>query len=607
MKKLISVLILICVLALTCNVCTFAYNQTLVETQFEYSISNPAWLKTLVVNENMLDVNGITTRTDLVAVPDYPYSKTPDGFKTEVSYYTNLYTLDDTGRRAGYVYVLDYLNQASTAVDGEISDDEIREWLTHNGIIYPTPYNTETLIMARTLYSMMSNNVYGLTFEPGTTIEAALIQYLSIVVGDDMSAILAINKNIMPQTLDEYVFLVCIVALNVKGYNVNSDTPQEEVYRLTAVETIKLAGIAVDTDSMTLEELKSTYMAAMLGKKYDVNLDIKMLDSALKSNSVPIYILRVMAQKNGLAVKSTATYDEAFEIVAKHTYVFAFEKGEFYADVYNYDAQLAYIRDKIWVSVSSLHTADAAKGETLVMKINGEPVGTEEFKEIPLSRDAEIQAVVITVEYRDNYQNITKTYTINVKQGLVDAPQNEATFTGNSMIGIVAGNTTKYISGLLPLLGFDTGIPGVNTPSADIFGLLMPSVNPDNTDTADRSFFDNVFSNAYSSAIKIGSLISVSPTPGETVDNMGTLAAFAGAPPEGYEYVVNESGYVIDIIKIRDEGSTGDYGFVDVPVTGNTSSDSGIEALKSRIPYIAVPVGLAVLAIVCTIIFRKKD
>ena len=61
--------------------------------------------------------------------------------------------------------------------------------------------------MARTLYSMMSNNVYGLTFEPGTTIEAALVQYLSIVVGDDMSAILAINKNIMPQTLDEYVFL----------------------------------------------------------------------------------------------------------------------------------------------------------------------------------------------------------------------------------------------------------------------------------------------------------------------------------------------------------------------------------------------------------------
>lgn len=590
MKKITCTAVTLCILVSLLSVCALAYTPMTVETQFDYSVSNPAWLKSLVLNENMLSTDNITVNTRLTALPEYPYSKTADSFKSDVEYYVSLYSLDVSAKRAAYVYVLDYMNSASAAVAGETSDEYIKEWLEGNGIVYPPNglNNPENLIFARTLYSLMSRGYPGVTVPPGTTVQAALVMYMSVVFGDDMTQMLAMNDGIMPETLDEYVYLVCLVGLNANGYSVSRSTPVEEVYRLSAVQTVRTAGIAVDADTVTFDELRNDFTAVWVGKQYGVSLDPAAFAAANAGGTGALYVIKMIGKSNGIAVKDGLSYKDAFETVAANTTYFAFDTGEFYADIYNYEAYLTYIREKVWICPTALRTPGA--GETLTITIDGAESPTGEYKEVRLSADAEIQTVMITVTFSGE-QNYSKTYTIRIHQGAAAAPPNENSLTGNSLIGTFAGNTIGYVASAFPIFG-----------DALSASLLMPSIG----ESAPKNFYLN---SAISSAFYLASAAgtgadAISPLEG----NPGTLLVIAAAPPEGYEYVTDEKGYVISIVRKKDEGTTGDGGRTDVPVNRNGAGVSfSYDMIKTKLPYAAVPAGAAVLLLVCAALFKKKD
>ena len=558
-----------------------------VETQFDYSVSNPAWLKSLILNENMLNVNSIATNTKLTALPEYPYSKTADSFKSDVEYYTQLYSLDVSSKRAAYIYVLEYLNSASAAVQGETSDEYIKEWLTDNGIIYPTNglYDTENLIFARTLYSLMSGGYSGVTIPSGTTVQAALVMYMAVIFGDDIASMIAMNDGLMPETFDEYVYLVCLVALNANGYNVNRQTPENEIYRLTAVQMVRTAGYAVDADTVTFEELKNDFTAVWVGKVYDVNLDATEFAEATANGTGALYVIRTIGKTHGIAVQNDASYADAFTTVAENTDVFAFDTGEFYADIYNYEAYLSYIREKVWICPTALHTPEG--DESILITVDGSPVETGEYKEIPLSTEAETQTVIITVTFTGD-KTYTKNYTIKIHQGTATAPANENTLSGNSVLGVLAGNTVSYIASAIPIFG--------NALNAS---LLMPSIGYGTPKSIDvSSVISSALSNSYFGTTGNLSL---------TTENTGTLLVLAADPPEGYKFETDEKGYVIAIVKDVEEGATGDGGRTDVKVNGDSDVKLTFDMLKSKIPVFVIPAGVAVILLVCTFIFKKKE
>lgn len=618
--------------------CASAAVPLTIETQFTYGVSNPAWLKDLTVKENMLDINSLAKNLKLEALPDYPYSMTPDTFKEEVEYFIELYSLDEGSRRAAYVYVLNHMGSFSAAASSDVSDEQIKVYLENKGIIYPVDglENTENLIFARALYSVMSVDALGVKVPAGTTLEGALVLYLSKIFGDDMASLLMFNSGLSLESLEDYVTVVCKVALNVNGYTVSPSTPKEEVYRLMAIQTIREVGISVDENNVSFEELKLKYLAATLGLQYDISVDPLQLQSELAASNAHFYILRLLGQSRGLAVRQNQKYSDAFMLVAENSDIFALETGEFYADIYNYKVQLEYLRDKIWVSPTALSVANQ-DGQSVTVTVNGKNINSGTFCEVELNKSIEMQAISIGVTYIDAEQTATKVYTLKVYQGLVEAPASEnVTVPGNSLIGIIANNTfTRFstalgesmnslpprISGIMSLLmptiggeqtSQDNTTGGLISSAGDFLSALIFKAQNSSTGNVVGVGSDTInppVTNpslpGYISPQNGGSFGSSATTQGININN-------AGAPPTGYSYLVNDSGYIIGIspdYMIKDQDQGGSPQAYNPPAAPIGTADSGVtwEMAKGVLPYIALPVSLALVTLAFVFIFKKKS
>ncbi|NLA76667.1 MAG: hypothetical protein GX851_02355, partial [Clostridiales bacterium] len=73
-------------------------------TQFSYTETNKAWMRKLVVKEDM-SLAGLTQEAALIVKPDYPYSHTSKSFYDEVNYLVDYYYLDDESRKAAYIFI----------------------------------------------------------------------------------------------------------------------------------------------------------------------------------------------------------------------------------------------------------------------------------------------------------------------------------------------------------------------------------------------------------------------------------------------------------------------------------------------------------------------
>lgn len=507
--------LLLCAFSPAADAALFAF-----ETQFDYSKANTAWLTDLVAKENMTDIEQIAARLTLEAVPDYPYTETPESFKNEVAYFCTIYTIDEQSLRAAYIYVFQMMGDYSYIIEAGTTDEQIKEYLVDKGIVYPENADEDTLILARALYVAISSGALDQYIDgsslSGIQLEKAIIDYASAICGIDTASLSKWIDGGKILSLDDFVLATARLSLWTSGYSVTPQTPAAEVYRQLAVMVIEQQGITAGADLST-EELKLRYMAAMLGKSYDIQVDSTKLSEAIAAHNVPFYILQLLGQKAGLSIKPTVySYEDAFYLVADNSDVFDIEPGEFYADIFEYNVHLAKRRSSIWLYPTTYSGVSDAKSVSVT--VDGVPVKDNFYSEVSLDPSLNMQTLSIKVTYTTRSVKNDCTYLLNVYQGTGAQPEettkDENTSSPDNSTG--SGTASSIVSSILSSFGVSTDLDDtlssavLSLPSkiTSIISVLAPSF-----DTAEptTSFIDsgsNVF----------GSLFNILDTVGERVN-----------------------------------------------------------------------------------------
>lgn len=447
-----------------------------VKTQYEYEANNPSWLRQLIVKENMLSVDGIVTEKALYPVSKYPYVTDAPSFKEEVAEYAKYYTLDEESQRAAYIYVFQQLGAMSIIADPEATDQTKAEWLREQGVII-TPEQEEdpdSIFMISALYALWKNDFFyviegeRITIPPGTKLEAALMMYMVALGDDDRSLLAFVNKyfNITEIiSLEDYIYYTCLFALYTNGYISSREIvtiPRNEAFRRLAIMSISNAGISVDVNTATDEEIQIKYMAAMLGTQYNVTLDPDSTFKANRAKTLHYYIIQRMAYEDKkLAISSSKyTYEQAFDIVLKKTNRFDLEK-EFYSDIYEYDVHLDHFRELLYINPTPIDNG------YLTVKINDQKVNLNQYAKIPLNSDP-TQIILINVQYNGESKEST-TYRLNVYQGTTPSDDKDVTGiisnVGQDIVPNLNNTVTPSYDYLDPTLTLQNA---VNTPPAQI-------------------------------------------------------------------------------------------------------------------------------------------
>lgn len=495
-KKLLAVLLTVVLMSGILSMGLCSYGILMVETQFTYDSVNLSWLKDLIIKEDMSTIESLARQqVELEPISTYPYAHTADSFAQEIAYYQVLYSLDESMADVAYLYILQIVESlASSTAASSFSDQYIRSYLESLGVVYPTgeaENSSETLIVARALFSLLSSDE-SFTVKRGTGLYEAFTSYISVVIGVDVSYILRFDSDGSLTGLDEYVLAACRYMLYNMGYDVNSSTSNEEIYRLIAIMTIKAQGISIDTNTATTDEIKVKYLCAMMCRIYEVSINVSDFEYAVNTKNLPFYMLQLIGKQNGVAVKDSVTYEEAFDLVSKNTQYFDLEAGEFYADVFEYNARLKYKREKIWFYPQTLGTTSESDGTKVNVLINGVDVQENYYVDVALDTDLEKETVIITVEYTDSTGTVSSYYKINVYQG-----SETYVSAGNTISGALS-SVSDVVSQLLSEVGLDSSIANLikNVPFEmperifSISSLLLPSFD---TSTLGSSFLSALF------------------------------------------------------------------------------------------------------------------
>lgn len=422
------------------------------ETQFEHESADVAWLTDLVFKEDLSSVDGLAQRCRLVAKPESPYTETPDSFAEDVGYYCSLYNLNQGSQRSAYIYFFDVLGtQSGGLVAGEISDEDIRIYLESVGIEYPDSPDSDELILARALYAAMVSGAFsGVT--SGASLEEVMVTYLASLTGVNIETL----REWMPEgsvlSLDSYILAASRLALWTNGYDVDEETDEDEIFRLVAVMTIEQMGISADS-SLSFDQLKYKFMAAMLGKKYGVNVDADKLASAVASDSAAYYMLQLLGRDYGVSVRpDNSDYQQAFDLVAGNTGVFDVEEDEFYADIYQYELTLSYKRSSIWIYPTAYVSGDPDYDVSI--EVNGVGVRNGYYTEIAVDPDLPTQTLAVSVTATSDRKTSRCVYYIDLHQGAQEKPQDNQSAlpsdSGNPFI-----SSESLVSQVMASVGMD--------------------------------------------------------------------------------------------------------------------------------------------------------
>lgn len=516
-----------------------------VQTQYEYEANDPSWLRQLVVKENMLSVDGIVTEKALYPVSKYPYITDAPSFKEEINEYVEIYTLDEESQKAAYIYVFQQLGALSIIADPEATDQTKVEWLREQGIIITEEeeQDPDSILMISALYALWKNDFFyviegdRITIPPGTKLEAALMMYVVAFGEDDRSLLAFVNKYFDVTeivSLEDYVYYTCLFALYTNGYVSSREIvtlPKNEAFRRLAIMSISNAGISVDVNNATDEEIQIKYLAAMLGTQYNVTLDPDSTFKANRAGTVHYYVIQRMAYEDKkLTISSSKySYEEAFDIVLKKTNRFDLEK-EFYSDIYEYDLHLDHFRELIYINPTPIDNA------YMTVKINDQKVNLNQYAKIPLSSEP-TQIIEVNVQY-DGATKESTTYRLNVYQGTTP-PDDE------------------NVTGIVSNVGQDI-IPNLNntvTPSYDYLDPTLTLQNAVNTPPAQILHINEQ---------------------GQLVDSQGNVISDSvkESLPEGFGYILGADG-IVTIGKLDEITTT----------TATTQSGIDVEQVKMIVIY----------------------
>ncbi|MBO5934188.1 MAG: hypothetical protein J6Q94_01730 [Clostridia bacterium] len=453
-RKLTAVFMAVVMLFTVLSCSLSAYALVMAETQYMYDSPNLSWLKDLIVKENMSSVDGLSQRNTIVAKAQYPYSATAETFKEEVASYQAIYTLDEDMANVLYLYMLELTMSFANGTDKSYSDEFIRAYLESLGIVYPSEDTQETKLIARALFTIVTKDE-DFVVKRGTGLYQAFTSYISQTLGLNVDLVIRFDKDSDVNDLKDYVLAAGKYMLYSAGYNVTSDTPEEEVYRLIAIMTIRAQGISIDSSTATFEEIKNKYLCAIMCRIYEVTIDPDGFDKAVKKDNLAFYLLQLIGKEYGVTVRDSVSYETAFDIVSQNTTYFNLEEGEFYADVYEYDVQLNYKRDTIWLYPQTIGVTSESDGTKVDVFVNDNDVRENYYVSVAIDKEAEMIPLVITVEYTDKTgAKISSSYKLNVYQGKKESVQ-------GSTISDAFGSMTDFVDKVLGDMGMDSSFADI--------------------------------------------------------------------------------------------------------------------------------------------------
>lgn len=457
LRAFFGICLAVCLIFTSVNINSLAAILTF-ETQFEYEQSDVAWLTDLVVKEDMETINGLADRTDLIAKPVYPYTETAESFKKDVGYYCSLYNLNADTSRASVLYFFTMLTSTAGTVAGDVSDDDIRTYLESVGVTYPEEISEEELFAARALYVAMATGTFS-AVTSGASLDEVLIDFMTSLTGMNSEDL----KKWMPEgdslSFEDYFLATSKLTLWTNGYDVDVDTDEETVSRYISYLALEKVGIASDS-SLSVDEMKYKYMAAMLGTKYGVSVDSDILKSCLANDTTAYYMLQLIGKANSIAIRDNEyTLEGAFDVIAENTDVFDIEPGEFYADITDYEVQLKNKRDSIWIYPTAYATNNSSYLVTIT--VDGNIIRNNYYNEIALDSSLAEQTLVIKVVSSSKNTVSEFTYKLLVKQGEKEADKPSSGDSGEGTDKNVFLSSDSFVAKVLEAAGMESYITAI--------------------------------------------------------------------------------------------------------------------------------------------------
>ena len=545
-----------------------------VQTQYKYEENDPSWLRQLVIKEDMLSTSGLINEEILHPVCNYPYTTDAPHFKAMVEEYIELYTLDDNSQRAAYLYLLEQIGALDIIANPETSNKSKVDWLREHGIVITEEdeKDPDKKLMISALYALMQNDFYyvikgeRLNIPQGTPLEEAVVMYLMGLSGDGSQLtdfVLKFFGKASVGNLDDYIYYTSLMALYTQGYVSPFEIPtisRDEVYRRVAIMTIRSAGIAIDAETATTEEIRHKYLAAMMSTQYSVTVDPAALKKALTNSTAAYYILQRMAYEDSKVTISANkySYEECFNLVLHKTDRFDLE-NEFYSDIFEYDIFLDNIRSNISVNPNPISKTGVS------ISINGVDVTGGSYAVVELAGKSK-ETITIASQFGSGKNIARSIYKVNVHQGITAPPDSDLT-------------------GLIPTLG---GLNNEEKTSAQDGALQGPPLT-------------NVMGNLNDAASPLLNSVLTLNDKGQLVDQYGNIVSdstYETLPPN-YDYVINNDG-IISVV-LTDKKTT-------EPTTEENSDKlSKIDARKIVIIVSIVCFVLILIAIIVVAVIAKKN
>ncbi|HIT53370.1 MAG TPA: cadherin-like beta sandwich domain-containing protein [Candidatus Fimivicinus intestinavium] len=563
-KRVLS-LLLAMIVAVGCLCAGWVAYAAKVEQQFESTPESSAWLQSLIVS---YDKGGYAFETaTLVPQTDYRHDKSLSEFESDISYWVNAYTMDEDARYEQYILALRFANDVIRfmGITEDVSQEEMRAWLTENGITMPPEDDENTETYVTLLYALMKDQIYKLipsldkmevpTIEPGTGLEKALVQYLAAMMEAQDEA-LELPEGL--ETVRELVLALAKWNLAQERYGaitIPDDMPDEKVFKLMTIRTLIVDlqyplykdGVVTDIknpDDISDEELGLAYLSAMISQRYELKTApipyIPAMDAtwnmqqALENEDVPRLTLRQMAKEKGSdKITKDFTNQQAWEEVLRLGY-FPLE-DQFYSDISNYEVKLPYKLRDIRVRATALK--NGAK-----ITVNGQEIKSGSATEIHFSMIG--QSTTLSYQVTNTVEGKTETmnYSIKIINGSEDLP--DETYP------------------TLPPLKY----PSYEIPTGELESMVLPD----------------------------GSLVYI--------DENGDEYSL----PAGAEYVTDENGNVIgmnDGLVVLDDGESTE-GTTAEPAMADAAD--GSSSVWRKVISIVLPICAVLIVIALVILYKKK-
>lgn len=377
---------------------------------------NYAWLDSVILRDDTLAVTPLT----VYPLSEYPYRVTCEEFVKECNSYMKLFEASDTVVQQTVIDSLKtvYYTLVST---GKITDSnqDMRAYNESCGIVYPYTESKFTDIYTLITYACLNTDLYKLVSDKsvnitrGTTIEGAVVRYLSVVCGMDL-----------PESVDtipafSYMFSKEYIVDDTM-YPVSENPSEEEVYYWVKLQAAQRAGYSVpasvrykDLSSEQIDYVTYAYYASILTVKYDVAVNPIDLKAALlsgeKNVNVPRLVLKSMLDNVSVSYSDNESMRSLFNKAAGEGF-FKLD-DEFYTDIYTYNVYVPADCKKIWITCFPVaQQLENGSDDYVSTYINGVPVKTNSTNSADISGNN--SKVTVDIVYSKN--NDKATYVFNV-------------------------------------------------------------------------------------------------------------------------------------------------------------------------------------------------